>query len=110
VHRELTVSSGSYGSTPKIVMDAAQQLGRRIEANPDRFHLLEYKPLLVKTRQQISAMIGAQTDEVVLVSNVTLAINTVLRNFNWNEGDMIITCSSFHPPFFSAQSLTLYRQ
>ncbi|KAH6876677.1 lolT-1 [Coprinopsis sp. MPI-PUGE-AT-0042] len=88
------LNSGSYGATPKIVMDAAQQLGRRIEANPDRFHLLEYKPLLVKTRQQIAAMVGAQTDEVVLVSNVTLAINTVLRNFHWNEGDMIITLST----------------
>ncbi|EAU87175.1 lolT-1 [Coprinopsis cinerea okayama7 len=88
------LNSGSYGSTPRIVLDAAQQLTRRIEANPDKFHLLEYKPLLVKTRTQIASMIGAQTDEVVLVMNATLAINTVLRNFNWNEGDLILTCST----------------
>ncbi|TFK24587.1 lolT-1 [Coprinopsis marcescibilis] len=88
------VNSGSYGSTPKVVIEAAAQLNRRIESNPDKFHLLEYKPLLVKTRSQIAELIGAQLDETVLVMNATLAINTVLRNFNWSEGDLIITCST----------------
>jgi len=31
---------------------------------------------------------------VVLVTNASLGINAVLRNFEWEEGDLIISCTS----------------
>lgn len=37
-------------------------------------------------------MIGADTDECVLVSNATTGINVVLRNFRWEKEDIIVTC------------------
>ena len=33
---------------------------------------------------------GADADEVVLVPNATHALNTVMRNFEWRKGDVII--------------------
>ena len=35
-------------------------------------------------------MIGAAHDEVVLVTNTTHGLNTVLRNIEWREGDVIL--------------------
>lgn len=45
-------------------------------------------------RQTVAKLIGAELDEVVLVPNATHALNTVLRNFEWREGDVIVGCSS----------------
>jgi len=83
---------GSYGATPKSVLEAVNQLTLRIEANPDLFHRVEYQPLLINSRQKIANLIGAKLDEVVLVSNASMGVNTVLRNFSWEEGDIIFAC------------------
>jgi len=49
-------------------------------------------PLLINARQKVADLIGAKLDEVVLVSNASMGINTVLRNFDWEEGDIIFAC------------------
>lgn len=33
---------------------------------------------------------GADRDEVVFAPNATLALNTVLRNFEWRQGDLLV--------------------
>ena len=84
---------GSYGSPPKAVLQAALELSHHIELNPDRFHRYEYIPQLKEVRAQLAKFIGAETDEVFLVTNATTGVNTVLRNFHWEEGDLIINCA-----------------
>jgi len=84
---------GSYGTTPRPVLEAINQLTLRIEANPDLFHRVEYKPMLVNARQKVADLIGAKLDEVVLVSNASMGVNTILRNFDWEEGDIIYSCA-----------------
>jgi selenocysteine lyase/cysteine desulfurase len=37
-------------------------------------------------------MIGADIDECVLVTNTTTGINVILRNFQWEEGDIMVPC------------------
>ncbi|KAI0833344.1 PLP-dependent transferase [Trametes gibbosa] len=90
----VNLNNGSYGSQPLPVLYAASKLGYEIERYPDRFHRIGYKPLLVKARQNVAKLIGAEADEVVLVPNATHALNTVLRNFEWREGDVIIRAST----------------
>jgi len=84
---------GSYGTTPKPVLEAINQLTIKIETNPDLFHRVEYKPLLVNARQKVADLIGAKLDEVVLVSNASMGVDTILRNFDWEEGDVIFACA-----------------
>lgn len=38
---------------------------------------------------------GVEHDELVLVPDATQGINTVLRNFEWKEGDVIVDGRSF---------------
>ena len=41
-------------------------------------------------RERIAKLIGAQTDECVLVPNASHGIATILRNFTFNEGDILV--------------------
>lgn len=38
----------------------------------------------------MAELIGAKLGEVVLVPNATHGLNTVLRNIEWREGDVLI--------------------
>lgn len=63
-----------------------------IEANPDAFHRIIYGPILIEVRRKLAQLIGANVDECVLVQNATMGVNTILRNFEWNKGDIIVPC------------------
>ena len=88
---------GSYGTTPKPVLEAINELTLEIESKPDLFHRLSYQKRLVGVREKLACFIGAKTDEVVLVPNASMGINTVLRNFEWERDDQIFVCTFFFP-------------
>lgn len=84
---------GSYGTTPKPVQLAVDELTAKIEFNPDVFMRVTLYPMLEKVREQLAGFIGAKTDEIVLVQNTSVGIATILRNFEWEEGDIIFVCA-----------------
>ncbi|OJA16494.1 hypothetical protein AZE42_12606 [Rhizopogon vesiculosus] len=84
------LNHGSYGSLPKPVGAVCDALTAHIEANPDKFIRIECIDHWNEARARLANLIGAETDECVLVNNTTHGITTVLRNFEWNEGDIII--------------------
>ncbi|RDB27630.1 Hercynylcysteine sulfoxide lyase [Hypsizygus marmoreus] len=86
----VNLNHGSYGSTPLPVLSEVNELTLKIESNPDHFHRISYLPLLVDVRRRLAQLIGVDTDEVVLVPNASVGVNTVLRNFEWEEGDTLI--------------------
>ncbi len=83
-------SPGSFGAVPRPVQRFCNELTNKVEANPDRYHRFSFKPLLVDSRERIAQLVGAHTDECVFVSNATAAINTIMRNLEWNANDIII--------------------
>jgi len=85
---------GSYGSLPKPVRVVCDELSTRIEANPDKFLRIGYIHHWIEARSRLAKLIGADTDECVLVNNTLHGINTILRNFEWHEGDIIIESRS----------------
>ncbi|KAG1729659.1 pyridoxal phosphate-dependent transferase [Suillus paluster] len=86
----VNLNHGSYGSLPMPVRIACDKLATRIEANPDKFIRIECIHHWNEARTRVAKLIGAETDECVLVNNTTHGIATVLRNFEWHEGDVII--------------------
>ncbi|KAJ3513808.1 hypothetical protein NLJ89_g2748 [Agrocybe chaxingu] len=102
----INLNNGSYGTTPKPVLKAVHDLTDQIEANPDLFHRISYPPMLNDVRARIAKLIGAKTDEVVLVTNASMGLNVVLRNFNWEEGDAIFTfTTTYNAISFAAKSI-----
>lgn len=84
------IPKGSYGSTPKSVLKEYTRLTDIVESNPDKFHRLEYQPLLISVRERLAKFIGAHVDEVVMVPNASYGLNTILRDLDWKSGDIVI--------------------
>lgn len=53
-----------------------------------------YQPILESVRARVANLIGAETDECVIVPNASHGINEVLRNFIWQPGDVLIGFST----------------
>ncbi|KAH9945380.1 PLP-dependent transferase [Epithele typhae] len=90
----VNLNHGSYGSIPLPVLFAAGENALGIERNPDRFMRLEGAPLLNKAREAVAKIVNADVDDVVFVPNATVALNAVLRNFEWRDGDIIVGAST----------------
>lgn len=61
------------------------------EAAPDRYIRYEYPALLDKSRAAAaSSYLDVPVDDLVIVPNVSTAINTILRNIQFEEGDVIV--------------------
>lgn len=60
------------------------------EAAPDRYIRYEYPKLLDISRQAAAEYLKVPVDDLVIVPNVTTAINAVLRNLVFEEGDIIV--------------------
>nr|XP_019007744.1 uncharacterized protein I206_07378 [Kwoniella pini CBS 10737]OCF46525.1 hypothetical protein I206_07378 [Kwoniella pini CBS 10737] len=90
----VNLNHGSYGSPPKIIVEKMHKLSAQIESNPDKFMRRLWLPLLNKVRQEVSSMIGARQEEVVIVPNTTHGVNTILNNFEWADGDIIVVYST----------------
>jgi selenocysteine lyase/cysteine desulfurase len=95
----VNLNHGSYGSLPLPVKRYVDALEDEAEANPDKWCRFTYYPLLTAVREQVAQLIGAPTDECVIVQNTSVGIATVLRNFAWRDGDVLIggTCGIASP-------------
>ncbi|TFK37412.1 pyridoxal phosphate-dependent transferase [Crucibulum laeve] len=103
----VNLNHGSYGSTPLPVLQAANDLTLQIERNPDHFLRLLYQPILDGTRERLANLIGAKANEVVLVANASLGVNTILRNFEWAKDDtLIVTTSTYGSVYKTAFSIS----
>ncbi|KAI0653063.1 PLP-dependent transferase [Cubamyces menziesii] len=92
----VNLNPGSWGTLPLPVLFAVTRYAYEIERIPDKLHWVTFQPLLNKARSAIAKLIGADTDEVVFAPNATHALNTVLRNFEWREGDLLIGASTLY--------------
>ncbi|KZT73541.1 PLP-dependent transferase [Daedalea quercina L-15889] len=90
----VNLNHGSYGSLPLPVLFKCQELTVLAERSPDKFHRVTYMGMQEEVRKQVADVVGAELDEIVLVPNATHGINTVLRNFEWKEGDVIVEATT----------------
>ncbi|KIJ57817.1 hypothetical protein HYDPIDRAFT_184262 [Hydnomerulius pinastri MD-312] len=88
--RYTNLNNGSYGALPMPVRKFCDNLTTEIEANPDKFYRLYAPERMREARARVAKMIGAETDECVFVTNASMGMTTLLRNFEWNEGDIIL--------------------
>ncbi|CAE6518061.1 unnamed protein product [Rhizoctonia solani] len=90
----INLNHGSYGSLPRIVFDKCIELGRRIEGRPDSFHRREYQSELRDVRARLAKLMNCNVDECVITNNTTHGVHTIINNFDWKEGDVIVSFST----------------
>ena len=78
----------------------------RTEGRPDTFIRNEYRAhLLDQSRKVIAEYVHAPVDAIVLTTNTSTAIDTILRNLVYKPGDVIVTFSTVYGAF---RNLLLY--
>ena len=88
------LNHGSYGSPPKIVLQAANEWRMRVESNPDLWFRFDMYNELDKVRAQVAKYVGANKDDVAFVDNASHGINAVLRSLKIPQGKKILYLSS----------------
>ncbi|KAF9120937.1 hypothetical protein BGW39_010980 [Mortierella sp. 14UC] len=85
---------GSFGTFPKVVQDDMRAWHDRTEQDPDRWMRRDLYTALDDIRTQLSEFVNCGKDELALVTNTTVGINTVLRSLRFDPGDRILVLST----------------
>lgn len=85
------LNHGSFGATPRKVLEMQSELRAMLEANPVRFMTREYEPRLDHARDELAKFIGASPKDLVFVNNATTGVNAVLRSLDFKPGDELLT-------------------
>jgi isopenicillin-N epimerase len=87
----IQLNHGSFGATPRPVLDEQDRWRRLMEANPTGFVLETLEPALDEARARLSALIGADPADLVFITNATMGVNTVVRSLPFEPGDELLT-------------------
>ncbi|KAK3313616.1 aminotransferase family protein-like protein [Apodospora peruviana] len=90
------LNHGSYGTFPRYVLEYREQRQRDFEARECIYNVFIYPRLLRESRALVAPLLGADTDEVVLMPNATTGVNTVLRNLVYEKDDVIVYPTSIY--------------
>ncbi|KAL6720092.1 hypothetical protein ACLMJK_002013 [Lecanora helva] len=88
------LNHGSYGAFPHAVRQYQRQLQDHVEARSDPYIRFTIPELLVESRRAAAELLGASVDDLVFVPNATTAVNVVLRNLKYANGDVILYFST----------------
>ena len=84
------LNHGSFGSCPRAVLAVQNRLRARLERQPVQFLVRELEPLLDEARTALAQFVAADPEDLVLVTNATSGVNTVLRSLRFQRGDELL--------------------
>lgn len=93
LHPEVTfLNHGSFGATPRAVLEEQRRLQDELESQPLRYLApeRELEPKLDVARERLADFIGARRQDVAIVRNATDGCNAVLQSFPFSEGDEVV--------------------
>ena len=90
------LNHGSFGTYPISVQKRLRECQALSEARPDNFQRYDYPILLDASRAAMASFLNVPVDEVVFVPNATTAINVVLQNLRFEEGQVILHLSTLY--------------
>jgi isopenicillin-N epimerase len=86
------LNHGSFGATPRAVLEAQGLWRERLERQPVRFMGSELPGLLRAAAGELAAFLGARGEGLAFTENATAAVNAVLRSISLRPGDEVL-CS-----------------
>jgi isopenicillin-N epimerase len=91
------LNHGSYGATPRVVLDAQTAYRSQMEREPVRFFGRELEPLLDTARGELASFVGADPADIAFVTNATAGVNAVLRSLDLDKhDDLLVTTHEYN--------------
>ena len=84
------LNHGSFGATPKPVMEAYQCWQRKLEKQPVKFLVADLFDNLEYARFNLANYLHTKPDRLVYIPNATFGVNIVSRSLQVEEGDEIL--------------------
>jgi|ERR1035437_2278458 isopenicillin-N epimerase len=85
------LNHGSYGATPKQLQQQQQYFRTQLESNPVNFFNRSLPDMITKVQSVVANYVGASdATGIVLLPNVTTALNAIARSIQLNPGDEIL--------------------
>jgi len=84
------LNHGSFGATPRVVLDKQTALRAQMEREPVRFFVRELEPLLDDARRTLASFLGADVEGLAFVPNATAGVNAVLRSLDLDKLDELL--------------------
>jgi isopenicillin-N epimerase len=84
------LNHGSFGACPRPVLEAQERLRDRMEREPVQFFARDLEGLLDGARGELAAFLGCPAEDLAFVSNVTAAVNAVLRSLSLKPQDELL--------------------
>ncbi|XP_052087446.1 uncharacterized protein LOC127724505 [Mytilus californianus] len=88
------INHGAFGGVLKEAMETAQKWQIYTERQPLRFFDRELIPHLVHISRRLAKFVGCDPSDLVLVTNATTAINTVVKGTSLQKGDTVYMLST----------------
>ncbi|XP_078068476.1 uncharacterized protein LOC144493440 isoform X1 [Mustelus asterias] len=92
------MNHGAFGGTLKDALDVAQKWQVHIERQPLRFYDRELLPHLVFVTKRLAEFVDCSPTDLVLVPNVTMAMNCVVRSQDLKQGDTVFMLNVTYGP------------
>ncbi|MEC7089599.1 MAG: aminotransferase class V-fold PLP-dependent enzyme, partial [Candidatus Thermoplasmatota archaeon] len=84
------LNHGSFGATPRAVIEEQRRWQTKLETNPMGFLESEVYGALAAARQALAGLLSCDADDLALIENATSGVNTVLRSLRFEPGDEIL--------------------
>ena len=84
------LNHGSFGATPRPVLNAFQRWQRELEYQPVKFLVRDLFNYLEYARLVLSKYLHTNPDSLVYIPNATFGVNIVARSLQLEEGDEIL--------------------
>lgn len=84
------LNHGSFGATPRVVLEAQNGFRAQMEREPVRFFVRELEPLLDGARESLANFLGAAFEGLAFVPNATAGVNAVLRSLDLDRFDELL--------------------
>jgi isopenicillin-N epimerase len=85
------LNHGSFGATPRPVMEEYQRRQEALERQPVQFLATDLQGYLAEARSALGAFVHADRDDLVYIPNATFGLNIVARSLKLCDGDEVLT-------------------
>ena len=93
---KIYLNNAVNGLLPRSVAEAARRhIDERLMGTGDK---AEFQAAVELSRELLSGLLGAESDEVAITKNVSEALNLFASSLPWEEGQNVVLCSDLEHP------------